>query len=150
VIENSELSAGNEDIEEGQVEKKESKKKKKGNAAKGKSKKEDDQEFLMKSVIIPSLLESLLNFLSYILNRGWIDKSARRLPTYKEIVKPKSTKEKAKDYLVGSESEAPDEEQGDTSDGKQRAHDHIIEDDDEFEDIVDAFESSYNFRFEEP
>lgn len=150
MIENSELSAGNDKIEEGPVEKKESKKKRKGNMAKGKSKEEDDQEFLMKSVITPSLLESLLNFLSYILNRGWIDKSARRLPTYKEIVKPKSTKEKAKDYLVDSESDAPDEERKDTSDGKQRAHDYIIEDEDEFEDIVDAFESSYNFRFEEP
>ncbi|OAX42826.1 hypothetical protein K503DRAFT_766440 [Rhizopogon vinicolor AM-OR11-026] len=136
VVENLELGAGNEKSEEGPVEKKESKKKKKkkGNAAKGIPKEETDQEFLM----------------NYILNRGWIDKSARRLPTYKEIVKSKSTKGKGKAKDSEAESETSDKEQGDSMDGEQRAHEYIIEDEDEFEDIADAFESSYNFRFEEP
>ncbi|KAG2133678.1 KRI1-like family C-terminal-domain-containing protein [Suillus bovinus] len=83
--------------EEGACLKKKSKTKKKGNEVKGMSKQEADKEFLM----------------NYILNRGWIDKSAERLPTYKDIA---------------------DTEQ----------------DDDEFEEIADAFENSYNFRFEEP
>ncbi|OJA19430.1 hypothetical protein AZE42_02260 [Rhizopogon vesiculosus] len=134
VVENSGLGAGNEESEEGPVEKQESKKKKKNSVAKGKPKEETDQEFLM----------------NYILNRGWIDKSARRLPTYKEIVKPKSTKGRGKAKDSEAESEASDEEQGDTTDGEQRVHEYIIEDEDEFEDVADAFESSYNFRFEEP
>ncbi|KAG2741753.1 hypothetical protein P692DRAFT_20751277 [Suillus brevipes Sb2] len=133
-IENSGIGAEAEKGEEGAGEKKKSKTKKKGKEAKGKSKQEADQEFLM----------------NYILNRGWIDKSAKRLPTYKEIVKPKLTKSKAKDLVTESESEASDQEQGNVADGKKRTHEHAIEDDDEFEEIADAFETSYNFRFEEP
>ncbi|KAG0708658.1 KRI1-like family C-terminal-domain-containing protein [Suillus ampliporus] len=124
VVENSGMGAGIENSEEGAGGKKKSKTKKEGDEAKGMSKQEADQEFLM----------------NYILNRGWIDKSARRLPTYKEIVKPKSTKGKAKDSVDESELEAPDDEQGDAAD----------EEDDDFEEIADAFETSYNFRFEEP
>ncbi|KAG2108602.1 KRI1-like family C-terminal-domain-containing protein [Suillus clintonianus] len=133
-IDNSGIGAGTENSEEGAGEKKKRKTKIKGNEAKGISKQEADQEFLM----------------NYILNRGWVDKSARRLPTYKEIVKPKSTKRKAKDSVAESEFEVSDEEQLDAVHGGQRASEHAIEDDDEFEEIADAFETSYNFRFEEP
>ncbi|KAG1824420.1 KRI1-like family C-terminal-domain-containing protein [Suillus subaureus] len=93
-----------ENGEQGANDKQKSKTKKRGDEAKGMSKQEADQEFLV----------------SYILNRGWIDKTAKRPPTYKDIV------------------------------GKQCAPEHGIEDDDEFEEIADTFETSYNFRFEEP
>ena len=46
---------------------------------------------------------------SYILNRGWIDKSSRRLPTYKEITT--SSSKKGKEIVDPDEEE--DEEEGD-------------------------------------
>ena len=78
---------------------------------------------------------------SYILNRGWIDKSARRLPTYKEIT-GKGKREAESD----SEADASGSEAG----PKGEVDGLPNEDEDEFDDIADAFESSYNFRFEEP
>ncbi|CAG8741101.1 16028_t:CDS:2, partial [Dentiscutata heterogama] len=50
----------------------------------------------------------------YILNRGWIDKNANRIPTYEDLIL-----------------------------------EHHDEENDEFEEAVDNFESKYNFRFEE-
>ncbi|KAG1739083.1 KRI1-like family C-terminal-domain-containing protein [Suillus paluster] len=134
VVENSGIDAGTEDSEERAGDKEKSKTKKKGDKAKGMSKQEADQEFLM----------------NYILNRGWIDKSARRLPTYKEIVKPTSKKGKAKDSVAESDLEASDDGRGDATDGEQHVHEEIMDDDDDFVEIADAFETSYNFRFEEP
>ncbi|KAI0644883.1 KRI1-like family C-terminal-domain-containing protein [Trametes meyenii] len=91
-------------------------------------KQEDDQEFLM----------------NYILNRGWIDKSARRLPTYKEITSSNKGKKKA-DADSGSTSD------GDTSDsGEEKGAPNESLDEDDFDEVADRFESSYNFRFEEP
>lgn len=75
---------------------------------------------------------------SYILNRGWIDKTARRLPTYKEI----TGNEKVKAGSESEDDESDDEAEGDGAEG--------LMDEDEFDDMADAFESSYNFRFEEP
>ncbi|EJT96944.1 Krr1-domain-containing protein [Dacryopinax primogenitus] len=61
--------------------------------------------------------------LKYILNRGWIDRSEQRHPTLEEI--------------TAKPVEAVMQEK-------------ITEEDSDFEDITDQFESSYNFRFEEP
>jgi hypothetical protein len=77
---------------------------------------------------------------SYILNRGWIDRSARHIPTYGEIT-GSSKNEKAKGQDDGSASESLPEDQDANGDEL---------DDDDFDEIVDRFESSYNFRFEEP
>ena len=58
---------------------------------------------------------------SYILNQGWVDKSKSRVPTYKEV--------------TGSYSE----------DGMDD-----LDKENEFDEVAEEFETSYNFRFEEP
>ena len=89
--------------------------------------------------------------LSYVLNRGWIDRSAKRLPTYTEVTSVGNRRKKSKpngpkgerDETAGpSGSSSESEVGGGTSD--------VVEDEDEFDDVADVFESSYNFRFEEP
>ncbi|KAG8689744.1 hypothetical protein FRC11_000885 [Ceratobasidium sp. 423] len=107
-------------VADNQVDKKEEGKRKKGKRKERKQ--ETDEEFLM----------------NYILNRGWIDKSENRAPTYKEIVGVES-KAKAKDEV---KSEDEQEEGADLGNG--------LLDEDEFDEVADHFESTYNFRFEEP
>lgn len=79
---------------------------------------------------------------SYILNRGWIDRSSKRIPTYGEITGSTKSNGKAKErtYDSGNEGNA-----GLEVDGPD-----LQSDEDEFDDIAEMFESSYNFRFEEP
>ncbi|KAI6046421.1 KRI1-like family-domain-containing protein [Pisolithus marmoratus] len=92
---------------------------KRANRSKEKSKEDEDHEFLM----------------NYIFNRGWIDRTNRRIPTYAEIV----DSSKPSTSTLGVGSGAGDKAQGPT-----------FSDEESFDDLVDAFESSYNFRFEEP
>jgi protein KRI1 len=75
---------------------------------------------------------------SYVLNRGWIDKSKNRVPTYREITSNSKSKQN-KSSQVDSDSDHPgnDDEGADFSDSS-------------FDSLVDTFETSYNFRFEEP
>jgi protein KRI1 len=70
---------------------------------------------------------------SYILNRGWIDRSADYVPSYNEITtKPKKAKKPAEDNSDLSADEG------------------VAVDDEGFDDKADEFETKYNFRFEEP
>ncbi|KAG5650999.1 hypothetical protein H0H81_010258 [Sphagnurus paluster] len=119
-------------IEDEEGKKKKKKKKSKNSEAQVvKSKQESDQEFLM----------------NYILNRGWIDRTANRIPTYGEITSSKSKgKKKAKPEEDLEDSDSPDE----VEDAEPLPTADPDLDENDFEDIVDRFEVSYNFRFEEP
>ncbi|KAA1476501.1 hypothetical protein DENSPDRAFT_933091 [Dentipellis sp. KUC8613] len=103
------------------------KKKKKG--------KEKEKETAGENGVKDSDHEFLLN---YILNRGWIDRSSKRVPTFDEITGGTVGQKSKKDEDA---AEAEDEDE---------AGDEELLDEDEFDDVVDRFESSYNFRFEEP
>ncbi|KAF7362375.1 Kri1-C domain-containing protein [Mycena venus] len=113
--------------EEGAKKKKKKKKEKKDDTSKatGTSKQEEDQEFLV----------------NYILNRGWIDRSSKRVPTYGEV-----TSQKKKGKAIAKAQPADDSEDSGSEDD---AGEDDTDEEEVFDDIVDRFESSYNFRFEE-
>lgn len=84
----------------------------------------------------------IVHLASYILNRGWIDRSADHVPSYADMTTSKVEKKKKK-------KKSKDEENSDLSaDEDNKAQ--IEDDDDEFDDAAEEFETRYNFRFEEP
>lgn len=83
---------------------------------------------------------------SYIFNRGWIDRSNQRVPTYNEIVEPSSKQSKRK----SARSQADSDVDQNPDNVEREAHGATISDEDSFDNLADAFETSYNFRFEEP
>ncbi|EAU91884.1 hypothetical protein CC1G_04651 [Coprinopsis cinerea okayama7 len=123
-------STGKEKDQGGDDEKKDEKEGKKSKKKK-KSKAEKDEEFLV----------------NYILNRGWIDKDAKRVPTYKEVTESqKKKKGKAKEpSLEPSAAGASDE-----GSGNEEEDEDALLSDASFESLASHFESSYNHRFEEP
>jgi protein KRI1 len=74
------------------------------------------------------------------LHRGWIDRSARRVPTYKEITVGASSSKDPDPPTTRSGPDVDAEANGGI----------LLEDDDDFDEVAEHFESSYNFRFEEP
>ena len=86
------------------------------------------------------------------MNRGWVDKSQRHIPTYGEVTGEEKGKTKAKKTKVqkgregGAEEERGDETDHD-GDGESSPNEF---DDEEFDEVAETFEQSYNFRFEEP
>ena len=84
---------------------------------------------------------------SYIVNRGWIDKSEGRVPTYNEVTavpderRKKKGKPKAEPQGAdGSAIKSEDDEENDPG----------LLSDTSFESLASYFETSYNHRFEEP
>lgn len=115
--------------EEGEGETSMPSKKKKKKKEKAVRPEQSDQDFLV----------------NYILNRGWIDKNAKRLPTYEEIT---GTKKKAENEK--SASQANEQEAAATDQVQETVDADDIDVEDDFDDLTERFESSYNFRFEEP
>ena len=70
---------------------------------------------------------------SYILNRGWIDRSEQKVPTYDQVVAD-----------IKDDVEEDDDEMG------KSEHPGGVLDEDEFDEQAEEFETAYNFRFEEP
>lgn len=90
------------------------------------------------------ILTHLLPTLSYIVNRGWIDRDSRHLPTYDEVTAPRRKNISGIDPEV---REANDKGIFDAETGETVPDLDELE---EFEDVADHFESTFNFRFEEP
>lgn len=77
---------------------------------------------------------------AYVLGRGWIDKEAKKIPKYHEVVQPKTQAPPAKSGPSGSNAGVL---------GKTVLFDDQDEEDEEFVERAEEFEAKYNFRFED-
>ena len=73
---------------------------------------------------------------SYILNRGWIDRSEKHVPTYDEV--------------VGKVKDEDEEVEEEASKAGESSHPWGVLEEDEFDEQAEEFETAYNFRYEEP
>jgi len=88
-------------------------------------------------------------FCSYILNRGWIDRSEGHVPTYTEV----TSEAKERSRKKGKSKAEPHDDAGsdDNEDQNENADDDDgMLSDTSFESVASFFEASYNHRFEEP
>ena len=88
---------------------------------------------------------------SYILNRGWIDRSTGHIPTYGEITSPGESKRKKKGKVKFKPEDDSEMDGGeDLGKGDNDEMDTGLLSDTSFESLASHFETSYNHRFEEP
>lgn len=72
------------------------------------------------------------------------------MPTYDEIVESSSKSSKRKTAKSLADPDGSDAIGQNLHDEPGEAHGTTLSDEDNFDDLADAFETSYNFRFEEP
>lgn len=68
------------------------------------------------------------------------------MPTYHEIVESSSKQSKKKSAKSRADSDVDQNPDND----ERKAGGGTLSDEESFDDLADAFETSYNFRFEEP
>ena len=89
--------------------------------------------------------------ISYILNRGWIDRSTGHIPTYGEITSPGESKRKKKGKAKSKPEDESEMDGGeDLGNSDNDEMDTGLLSDTSFESLASHFETSYNHRFEEP
>eukprot|EP01135_Chromosphaera_perkinsii_P001853 Nk52_evm2s212 gene=Nk52_evmTU2s212 len=83
----------------------------------------------------------------YVLNKGWVDREGKTIPSYHEIVHDVGDKEEEVEKKKKGERDGEQDVVSVSAKGNEDFE--ILSEDDEFLDKVDDFEREYNFRFEE-